>query len=65
MGILPALHLCITCVPDGCRGQKMVCFKDQVRSADPETRAIAFPLCALVELFQDGLKFQILQWNTW
>lgn len=29
MGILPALHLCIMCVPGGCRGQKMVCFKDQ------------------------------------
>lgn len=29
MGILPALHLCSMCVPGGCRGQKMVCVKDQ------------------------------------
>lgn len=56
-----ASHVCLVAV----EARRWCVSRIKVRSADPETRAIAFPLCALVELFQDGLKFQILQWNTW
>lgn len=52
-----ASHVCLVAV----EARRWCVSRIKVRSADPETRAIACPLCAFVELFQDGLKFQILQ----
>lgn len=54
-----ASHVCLVAV----EARRWCVSRIKVRSADPETRAIACPLCAFVELFQDGLKFQILQWT--
>lgn len=59
-------YICASCVClVAVEARRWCVSRIRLRSADPETRAIACLLYTPVELFQDGLKFQILQWNTW